>query len=54
MLSLASETKQKYLPNTKLLAITALTSLDNHDTSDIFDATAEYSVLKLAKIALQS
>ncbi len=54
MLTLASETKKKHLPNAKLLAITALTSLDDNDTAAIFDASAEYSVLKLTKIALDS
>jgi len=54
MLELAEQTRIKYLPHTKLLAITALTSLDDSDTSNIYDSTALYSVLKLAKIALDA
>jgi len=54
MLRYAQDTKNEYMPHVKLLAITALTSLDDEDTSTIYDATAEYSVLKLADIALKS
>lgn len=54
MLELAEQTRKIYLPHTKLLAITALTSLDDMDTSNIYDSTALYSVLKLAKIALEA
>ncbi len=52
MLTMALETKDELLPHVKLLWITALTSLDDEDTWYIFDATAQHSVLKLAKIAL--
>jgi len=51
MLQVAQDTKNEYLPKAKLLAITALTSLDDTDTSCIYDSTALYSVLKLANIA---
>ena len=54
MLELAQKSKNKYFPHVKLLAITALTSLDDEDTSYIYDETAQQSVLKLAKIALNS
>lgn len=54
MLKVARETKDTFLPHAKLLAITALTSLDDTDTAEIFDNTAQYSVLKLAKIALDA
>ena len=52
MLRLAQDTKNKYIPHAKLLAITAMTSLDNRDTFQIFDDTTKHSVLKLTKIAL--
>jgi len=51
-LKVAQETKNKYFPSAKLLGITAMTSLDDNDTSQIFDDTAKESVLKLTKIAL--
>lgn len=54
MLSVAQETKNQYFPNIKLLAITAMTSLNDEDTSYIFDEGAKNSVLKLAKMALDS
>lgn len=54
MLSVAQKTKQQYLPHVKLLGITALTSLDHNDTNYIYDATEKHSVLKLAKLALDS
>ena len=52
MLRTVQQAKDEMLPHVKLLAIPALTSLDDNDTGDIFDATAEYSVAKLAKLAL--
>ncbi len=54
MLRVAQATKDEFLPNAKLLAITAMTSLDDNDTSQIFDDTAKHSVLKLTKIALDA
>lgn len=54
MLKRAQETKENYMPHVKLLAITALTSLDDDDSSTIFDSTAKHAVCKLAKIALDS
>jgi len=54
MLKLAQETKDIHFPHIKLLAITAMTSLDDESTSCIYDETAKNSVLKLAKIALES
>lgn len=52
MLRVAQNQKDKYFPHIKLLAITALTSLDSEDTSYLYDETAEKSVLKLASLAL--
>lgn len=54
MLKVAKEAKDTLLPHSKLLAITALTSLDDTDTAEIFDNTAQHSVLKLTKIVLSS
>jgi orotidine-5'-phosphate decarboxylase len=54
MLKRAQEAKNQYFPHIKLLAITAMTSLDDEDTSYIYDETAKNSVLKLAKLALDS
>lgn len=54
MLRVAQETKDEYIPQAKLLAITAMTSLDDRDTGLIFDDTAKHSVLKLTKIALDA
>jgi len=51
MLQVTQDTKNECMPHVKLLAITAMTSLDDEDTSYIFDATAQYSVLKLARLA---
>jgi len=51
MLSVAQETKNHYMPHVKLLAITAMTSLDIEDTTHIFDSNPLHSVLKLAKLA---
>ena len=39
---------------TKILGITALTSLSSKDIQDIYDDTAKYSTLKLAKMASES
>jgi orotidine-5'-phosphate decarboxylase len=40
--------------NTKIFAVTALTSLEDEDTQKIYDETAKYTVLKLAKEALEA
>jgi len=40
--------------NTKILAVTALTSLGESGTQDIFDETAKHAVLKLAGEALRA
>ena len=39
---------------TKILAVSALTSLDDSDTNQIFDENAKHSVLKLAKSGLKA
>ncbi len=39
---------------TKILAITALTSMTGQDTQMVFDETAKHSVLKLVKLALEA
>lgn len=54
MLECAQATKQEYLSHIKFLWITAMTSLDDNDTGYIFDNTAEHSVLRLTKLALDS
>lgn len=54
MLRLAQDAKNEYMHHVKLLAITALTSLDDDDTWYIFDNTSQHSVLRLVKIALES
>ncbi len=54
MLKLVQTTKDEYLPHIKLLGITAMTSLDDDDTGYVFDNTARHSVLRLAKLALDS
>lgn len=54
MLKAAQEAKEKYMSHVKLLAITAMTSLDENDTAYVFDETSQHSVLKLAWLALSS
>jgi len=54
MLKVAQETKTTHMPHVKLLAITAMTSLDDEDTGYIFDNTAKHSVLRLTKLALDA
>lgn len=54
MLHKAQSSIHEYLPHIKLLAITALTSLDDNDTGYIYDNTALHSVLRLAKISLDA
>lgn len=54
MLKFAQDEKNEHMPHVKLLAITALTSLDDDDTWYIFDNSSQHSVLRLANIALES
>ena len=41
-------------PDTKLLAITILTSMKENEVVDIYDANRAESILRLAKIALDA
>ncbi len=43
---------KKAAPNTKLLAITILTSMKDDEVVDIYDANRAESILRLAKSAL--
>ena len=51
-LKAASQAKQDQSLNLEILAITALTSQDEHDTQILYDETPKYAVLKLTKMAL--
>ncbi len=51
---LMAEKKKLGLDNLKILAISALTSLNDQDTNRIFDETAKHAVLKLAKEAIEA
>jgi orotidine-5'-phosphate decarboxylase len=43
---------KKAAPHTKLLAITILTSMNENEVTDIYDANRNESILRLAKSAL--
>lgn len=48
------KTRNELWLNSKILAITALTSFSDEDTLEIFDEVSKHSVLKLAKTALNA
>ena len=50
----AVETRNELWIKTKILAVTALTTLDDTETNKVFDETSKHSVLKLAKEALEA
>lgn len=50
----AVETRNELWIKTKILAVTALTTLDDSETNKIFDETSKHSVLKLTKEALEA
>lgn len=50
----AVEIKNELWIKTKILAVTALTTLDDSETNRVFDETSKHSVLKLAKEALEA
>lgn len=50
----AVDTRNELWIKTKILAVTALTTLDDSETNKIFDETSKHSVLKLAKEALRA
>ncbi len=50
----AIDTRNELWIKTKILAVTALTTMDDQETNRIFDETSKHSVLKLAKEALDA
>jgi orotidine-5'-phosphate decarboxylase len=54
MVKQALEARDKYLPQTKILGVSVLTSLDDNDTQQIFNANTRESFKRLEQVAINT